>query len=787
MGFQAVGVGSSPVDKEQMKLAAQEGLPKSHRLEIVVSKLRYYAKETGFFVIEGRPLGAIPEVPQGFEGEVPRLENLVSVKGASNLFANNDHVGGTIACFGTWILDPTYGLQFESLFIQDVLPTNPSGLLRYLSRGYLKGIGPSLASQMIKKWGMDVLRILDEDPEKLAELPGLTEEKARKIGKQWEDRKRDFEFVAFFGEFGIGEATARKIRDQLSDDGLMMRIRANPYLITEVDGVGFKTADQMAQSLGFAADHPMRVQAALDQVLIDRIQNAGHTAVPMQEWMALSAQYLLQPPEKLLDSAEKLIKSGRIVRRRLPMTVEEGSGLVRVDMDCVSPASIVHNEKILAGWLAANKSHNKELTKRQLVDRVDALSQVRLPSFHLDPSQQVAAWMALTAPCSVMTGGPGTGKTTTIRTITAILNSQRKRLRLSAPTGRASKRMEEAVGMPASTIHRALEYNPQQGGFQRNEMTPMEEDFFIVDESSMVDQSLASSYVRAIRPGARLLWVGDVDQLPSVGAGDVLRNIIDSSAVPVARLKTVHRQAKGSAIAYNAQRILGGHPPSLEGVPERDDFAFFQAKDNEGIIEGVERMTRLALSLGFKAADIQVLCPQKTGPVGTEAMNEILRPILNPNAPPPPEGSSRPWRVGDRLMQTKNNYDKNIFNGDMGIVLDMHDDGSVDLQMEDGRVVDLTRKETYDLQVGFAITVHKSQGGERPVIIMPMAPAHTYMLDRNLVYTGVTRGKQKVFLVGSPKTAVIAISKKSQVVRLTGLKQEIATAFVESPRPRVGM
>lgn len=786
MGFQASGAGSAPIDHAQMQADALEGLPKLSKLELVVSKLRYYASDTGFFVIEGRPLGELPALPVGFEAEAPRLNASISVKGASNLFASSDHVGGTLACNGRWIMDPTYGLQFESLFIQDVLPTNPSGLLRYLSRGYLKGIGPSLANQMVKKWSMDILRILEEEPERLADLPGLTLEKAEKIGKQWQDRKKDFEFVAFFGEYGIGETTSRKIRDQLGDNSLMMRVRNNPYLITEVDGVGFKTADQMAQSLGFAADHPMRVQAALDQVLTDRIQNAGHTAIPMNDWLSLSAQYLAQPAEALKEPAERLIQAGRIIRRRLPLMVQDGPGMTRVDMDCVSPASVVFNEKLMADWLVANQSHHKDTSRSQMVDRADALSQVRLPSFGLDPSQQVAAFLALSSPCAVMTGGPGTGKTTTIRAIAKILGSQGRSLRLAAPTGRASKRMEEAVGQSASTIHRALEFNPQEGGFKRNETNPMENDYFIVDESSMIDQVLGSSFVRAIRPGSNLLWVGDVDQLPSVGAGDVLRNLIESGAIPVARLKTVHRQAKGSAIAYNAQRILAGNPPSLEGDPTRDDFAFVQAKDNESIIEGVKQMVRLALAK-FDASDIQVLCPQKTGPVGTEAMNDILRPLLNPNAPPPPEGSTRPWRIGDRLMQTKNNYDQNIFNGDMGVVLDMRDDGSVDLKMEDGRVVSLTRKETYDLQVGFAITVHKSQGGERPVIIMPMAPAHTYMLDRNLVYTGITRGKQKVFIVGSPKTAVIAISKKDQTVRLTGLLSEIRKAQENSapPRPRV--
>ena len=784
MAFQAPGVGSGVLDQARDQPLAPP-MSKPSRLDLVVSRLRYYAPDTGFFVIEGAPLGELPALPEGFEGHGSVLRGGVSIKGYSPIFTTSDHVGNTISCHGNWVLDPSHGMQFESVYVQDVLPTNPSGLLRYLSRGYLKGIGPSLAAQMVKKWGMDVLRILDEDPSVFTELPGLTSEKAAKIGQQWQERKKDFEIVAFFGEYGVGEATSRKIRDSLGEEALMMRIRANPFLITQVDGVGFKTADQMAMSLGFAQDHPMRLRAALDQVLTDRIQNLGHTAIPKAEWLLLSGQYLAQKPEALVEPAEQLINTGRVQRRKLPMMVQEGAAMMAVEMECVSPASIASNECLLAEWLINNKTANQTISAEQLLTRVDTLRRVRDPGLGLDPSQQVAAWMALSSSCSVMTGGPGTGKTTTIRAIAAILEAQGASLRLAAPTGRAAKRMVEAVGRPSSTIHRALEFNPSQGGFVRNEAFPMEEDFFIVDESSMVDQVLATAWVRAIPPGKRLLWVGDVDQLPSVGAGDVLRNVIDSGSVPVARLRTVHRQAKGSAIAFNAQRILAGISPTLDGVPSVDDFSFVQAKDNDGIILGIESMVRLALSKGFKAGDIQILSPQKTGPVGTEALNDILRPLLNPNAPPPPSGSTRSWRVGDRLMQTKNNYKQEIFNGDMGIVLAMNDDGSVVLEMEDGRNVALTRKETYDLQVGFAITVHKSQGGERPVIIMPIAPAHTFMLDRNLVYTGVTRGKHKVFLVGSPRTALLAISKKDQSIRLTGLKAEIARMQAAPPRPRM--
>lgn len=780
MGFQVSGMGSANRDQEDNE---RGNLPELGKLELVVSRLRYYTKDTGFFVLEGVPAGKLPPLPEGYESFSNNLQGQVCVKGSSKLFEKSDQAGNTLACHGKWVIDPSYGLQFESVFLQDVIPSNPVGLLRYLSRGYLKGIGPSTAAQMVTKHGMDVLRILEEEPGVLTEIPGMTSAKVQHIASQWLERKKDFEILAFFGQYEIGEALTRKIRDQMGDENLMMRVRDNPYIITEVDGVGFKTADRMAKNLGVSVDHPMRMQSALDQVLKDRIQEGGHTAVPFMEWLDLSAQYISQSPELLKEHARSLISAGRVVSRPLRMIVNDDGHAVETDVSCVTPAALAHSERILAEWLNANRDHHKIPSSKILLRRMDTLSRLRDPASTLDPSQQVAAWMALKSPSSVMTGGPGTGKTTTIRAITSILEAQGVSMRLAAPTGRAAKRMEEAVGREASTIHRSLQYIPISG-FQKNESDPLTEEYIIVDEGSMIDQFLGAALARAISPQAQLLLVGDVDQLPSVGAGDVLRNIIDSNTIPVTRLQTVHRQAKGSAIAYNAQKVLQGKAPDFDGNPNVEDFAFISALDNEAILQGIEQMTKLALAQGFKTNDIQILSPQNTGALGTDVLNTRLRPLLNPNAAPSPEGALRDWRVGDRLMQTKNNYDKNVFNGDMGIVLDLKPDGAVKLELEDGREVELSRKESYDLKVGFAITVHKSQGGERPVIIIPIVPGHTHMLTRNLLYTGITRGKSKVFLVGNKRTAMLAIQHKETVVRLTGLRQEIAKAWDPQPALR---
>lgn len=778
MGFASNKVGSSRNEGRDVADMIAELTPNAQPLLIEVRRLRFYSEETGFFVLDGIPAGPMPPLPAELADYAANLKRGIPVKGESMMFATGgDPSGNTIACHGRWTVDPTHGLQFQTTYLIDVLPSNPEGLFKYLSAGRLRGIGPATARLIVDRWGMDALRMLDEDPVALAEVSGINRDKAIAIGERWKERRANFEIVAFFGQYGIGENMTMRIADAMGRDGLIARVRNNPYLMTEVDGVGFKTADQMALSLGFSLDSKLRIEAALDHVLRERIQQGGNTAIPLEEWKSLSAQYLNYPVSEIEPHCNTLIRSTRVALRVLDAPLSPGSAPLPVH--CVSPAPTATTEITIAEQM---RRLQQQVKPRSLTDQARLLQGLEDPVSNLDPSQKAAAWTLLNSPISIMTGGPGTGKTTTLRTVVRLLESVGANVVLAAPTGRASKRMEEAIGSPAMTMHRRLGFLPGNG-FKKNEGDPMVGDAFVLDESSMVDSSMCCAWLRAIPSGSRVIFVGDADQLPSVGPGDVLRNLIDSGRVPVARLAKVHRQAEGSGIAQAAQQVLSGRAPVGTDFAG-DDFAFVRADDNMAILAQIETLVRDSLSKGFKHQDIQILCPQKPGDVGTDSLNHRLRWLLNPQNPnqddPDLLASKRGWCLGERLMQTKNNYDLGVFNGDMGTVVDILDDGGVKLEMEDGTPVEFKAAATKDLVLGYAITVHKSQGGERPVVIMPVSPSHTYTLNRNLIYTGITRGKQRVRLVGSPRTAVVAAEKKDQTRRLTGLNHEIEGAYARN-------
>ncbi len=773
MAFASSKVGSQRQSAQDVASLMSDSIPGNTPLLIEVRRLRFFNNENGFFVMDGAPAGSIPPLPDELSEYRAQVSRGLTVKGESMLFTQ-DQVGNTLSCFGRWTVDPTHGLQFETTYILEVIPSNPEGLLKYLSSGKIRGIGPSTARVMVGKWGMDLLRIMAEEPLLLIEVPGITESKAKGIGEEWKERCATFEIVAFFGQYGIGENLTIRIADAMGRDGLIARVRNNPYAMTEVDGVGFKTADQMALSLGFALDSKVRIEAALDHVLRERIQQGGNTAIPFNEWRKLSSQYLNYPEDEIEKYCENLIKSGRVISRVLDAPLAPGEHPVPVD--CVSPAQTALTEKAIAEQLRRLQETVKPRTPAQIARLLQGLAD---PVSRMDTSQKAAAWTLLSSPVSIMTGGPGTGKTTTLKTVVRQLEEIGAGVVLSAPTGRASKRMEEAIGAESMTMHRRLGFLPG-AGFRKNEHDPMSGDVFVLDEASMVDSSMCCAWLKAIPPGARVIFVGDADQLPSVGPGDVLRNFIESEKVPVARLVKVHRTAENSEIGIAAQMIREGRAPVGNDFTG-NDFGFVKVSDNRAIIEEIERQVRLSIADGFKHQDIQILCPQKPGEVGADAFNASLRWLLNPNNPNPQDPdlvvSKKGWCIGERLMQTKNNYDLGVFNGDMGTVTDILEDGGVAMEMEDGTPVVFKAPAAKDLVLGYAITVHKSQGGERPVILMPVSPSHTYTLNRNLLYTGVTRGKQYVRLVGSARTAIVAAEKKDQTRRLTGLCHEIEKAY----------
>lgn len=753
----------------------EDGLTK---LPVLIHNMRFKNVENGFFILNGIPPKG-ENWPLGTHEGRPLPTRQCVFRGTSKTLVELKADGETFDFLGNWIVDPQYGLQFNVVMIRERTPSTPEALLKYLSSGRLKGVGPATAKNIVEKWGMETLEILDKTPERLSEIPGLNEKKIKTITESWKEKRAIYELVSFLGLHGLGEGMAVRIREGLPDlkiSDVIRRIQSNPYSLTEIDGVGFKTADQLALSLGFATDDPTRVSSALEHLLKEATSKDGHTAIPGKVWAEKASIELNLDLKVVREACKDLIEKGRVILRSLPVERLErrpqGDMLVYDPMPCVQPRFLALTEESIVDNLMRLSNATTGLSLEQLQSFTQGIED---PARHLDPSQKSAAWLALTSDISVLTGGPGTGKSTTLKTVVHLATEAGLKVVLSAPTGRASKRMEEVIQMPASTMHRCLGYRPGGNGgfsgFTFNETNQMDGDLFIVDESSMIDSVMMSAWLKAIPTGARVLFVGDADQLPSVGAGDVLRNMIQSKRISVARLTEVHRQAKGSAIALNAQRVLAGKSTNYGGDPITDEFAFVDATGNDVIADEIKSIVNQLLDNGAKPEDIQILAPQKNGEAGTENLNHVLRWILNPLKPNPNNYDEIPRIVeGERLMQIKNNYDLGLFNGDMGTVKSIDPDtGDIVLTTEDGREVELSREFARQMVYGYAITVHKSQGGERPIVLMPMSKSHTFSLNQSLLYTGITRGKQKVILVGERQTSARAARKIEQTKRLTGL------------------
>ena len=740
----------------------------SEVFNVTVQKLNFHNQDTGFFVAEVVAAGPVPPLPYNIAESGVRVPRLLKIQGVSQAFEGTDQVGATLECVGDWEMSPRFGLQFQVAFVQNAIPTTVDALEKYLGSGQLKGIGPAVARTIVDRWGLDTLRILENTPERLVEIPGLTEAKAQQVAEAWKKKKEAYGVVSFLGLHGIGETLAMKVREAFGGVDIERRVRANPYLLTEIEGIGFQKADDVALSIGFPENSPQRLAAALQHVLRESIQKNGHTAIPANLWIDEAVAQLRRPRDEIRAMCQKLIDKKVVVLRNLVLEADRTK-----TVSCVSPMREARSERSIANHLKRLIENRPALTLDQeaIVQRV-----ISDPVRRLDPSQKDAGTAVFKSPVSVLTGGPGTGKTTTLRSIVAAATEMGWSVVLAAPTGRAAKRMEEAIGVEAATMHRTLKFIPGKG-FARNENDPLVGNLFVVDEASMVDTAMGAAWLRAIPTGATVLFVGDADQLPSVGAGDLLRDFIRSGRIPVARLTRVHRQAEGSGIAWNATQVLQGKAPAMDGDPWRDDFAFIKAADDLAIRQELVNIIEGLLRQGIAPVNIQVLCPQKNLDCGTEALNELLRGLLNakrPDAQRLAEGICE----GERLMQIKNDYELEVFNGDMGTVTQINPDGSIAMEMEDGRSVNFPKTALKNLVFGYAITVHKSQGGERPVVLMPISRGHAFTLNRSLLYTAITRGKERVMLIGDGRTALLSAKKKSQLVRVTGLNNEMAVVGV---------
>lgn len=751
------------------------------KITLKVKSVLHFSKDSGFFVFEG-------ELPEGTYA--PRItingsrviSNKYLVQGVSFSFGEGSRVGHNIECTGNWVEHKQYGVQFQAAYINDQLPNSLSALKLYLSSGRVKHIGKATAEAIIEKWGERTFHILEKDYKKLSLISGITEKKAGEINKDWLSKSIVYDIVSYLGVHGIGEAAAIKVYEFFSSKNLspIPEIEKNPYVLTQVEGVGFKTADKLALSLGIPFDADMRLKASLLYDLNEKIKKEGNMAVPAKEWIENSAKELSLPVDQIFKVCKFLTEKKEVIIRKLEIkkVISQGFGrpskIVTSVEECVSPKWAAYIE------LNTAKTFRRLLDTQPRVSEEDKkiiLEEIYSPRRQLDKSQQEAAWIALTSPFSIITGGPGTGKTTTLRSIVNIANMLKWNVVLSAPTGKAAKRMESAIGKESMTIHRRLKYVPNMG-FQFNEKQKMEGDLFIIDETSMVDASLLYSWICAIPDGARILFVGDSNQLSSVGSGDVLRDFINSKVIAMSKLRFVHRTGVNSQIPLNAELVNEGKTPSFGGNVWTDEYTFIEANTNEDIIKNILEVVTGLIANGVPRNDIQILCPQKNGDVGTDNMNMLLRWKLNEKAnindyddelnPVPP------IIEGDRLMQTKNDYEEELFNGDIGYVKDL--DLSTEnflFETEDFREVPLLLKNTKDMLLAYAITIHKSQGSENPVIIIPISENHSFTLNKNLLYTGITRGKQKVILIGNKMTTAKTVEKREQNFRITGFVREL--------------
>lgn len=650
-------------------------------------------------------------------------------------------VGDCVVCSGDFKQHAKYGPQFQVQIVEVDIPRDVAGIQEYLDRHFM-WIGPVLSKRLTDKFGDAIFQVLEESPEKLVSISGITPDRARSIHEEYMNIKQDREHDVFFATNGI---TAR-MRDKLVDEygskkEAIKIVSENPYELSDtIWGVGFKKCDAIAGAMGIARDSSHRIRSGVSWVLGEASEGEGHCYLPESELLTRSIEVLGIHQDSIKQIIEYGVKDERLIR--------VNGGIYRRDL------------------YRAEKEVSESI--RKLVIARCPMSGTLLPAAvtsGLDETQTFAVKMALDSRISIMTGFPGTGKTHTVQRILAAMEG--REIQLAAPTGKAAKRMAEMCGRPAQTIHRLLQFSPQIGAFMRNRDNPIKADAIIIDESSMIDIRLMAALMDAVTDQQKIIFVGDVNQLPSVGPGQVLNDMIQSECMPVTYLTQLYRQDYDSFINVNAQRIHAGE--KLELSSTRGDFWFVPEEDPQAIpwliVKAIENIPR---QFGFGYDDIQVLCPQKKGPVGTGELNKILQPVLNPTGE---KLSGVPFRSGDRVIQTRNNYGLEIFNGDIGIVQSVDQD-YLYIQFDDisgKRTVAYPLVDIDDLQPAFALTVHKSQGSEYPVVIMPIHTTNYIMLKRNLLYTAITRARKLVVLVGTMKAVNLAIRTIDNSQRYTGL------------------
>jgi exodeoxyribonuclease V alpha subunit len=706
----------------------------------IVERVTFHNEENGFCVLRVKARGH---------------RDLVTVIGHAATISAGEWVTVT----GEWINDRNHGQQFEARFLKASAPTTAEGIEKYLGSGMIRGIGPAYAKRMVKAFGDKVFDIIETEPDRLKEIDGIGPIRAQRIVTAWADQKVVREIMVFLHSNGVGTARAVRIFRTYGADAVQV-MTENPYrLARDIRGIGFKTADAIAMKLGIEKTAMIRVRAGISYALTEAMDD-GHCGLPLENLLPLAAE-LLEVPGELVETALGLeLAEGVVIRDQLK------------SMDCVFLSGLYRAEKAIAERLTT-------LLNGKLpwpwIDPTKALPWIEQKTgLALAERQTDAIKLALLTKALVITGGPGVGKTTIVNSILRILAAKGVKLVLCAPTGRAAKRMTEATGFEAKTIHRLLEVDPKSGGFKRTADNPVDCELLVIDEASMVDVMLMQSLLKALPDDAALLIVGDIDQLPSVGPGQVLADIIESGAVPVVRLTEVFRQAAQSRIITAAHNINKGMIPDLRKPDKDSDFYFVSAADPERAVPIIVNLVknRIPQKFGFDSIrDIQVLCPMNRGGVGARALNVELQAALNPATERKVERFGWTFAPKDKVMQIENDYDKEVYNGDVGYVEDVDADTGELTANFDGRLVNYEFGELDTLVPAYAATIHKSQGSEYPAVVIPIMTQHYAMLQRNLIYTGVTRGKKLVILVGQAKAVAIAVKNVSGRNRWTKLQE----------------
>lgn len=717
----------------------------------------------------------------------------VQAKGHRDLVTVVGHLSQAIAgefvqATGEWVTDRQFGQQFKAAELRTTPPHTTEGIAKYLGSGLVKGIGPRYAAKIVEVFGDRTLEVIEKHTSMLSQVKGLGAKRIELIREGWKQNRAVHQIMAFLQSFGIGTARAVRIYKTYGENAIE-QVRANPYrLSTDIWGVGFKTADDLALKLGIPRDSPKRAQAAVRHVLGEASSN-GHVGLPepvvIENTMALTQIN----GEIIANAIEDLRIGDEIVRDRAETrNSEAGTGNEEQDSAFPVPASefddsLIYLKPLFLAELGVSRSVKSLAAGEHPLPDMDvekALGWVeRKMGIEFAEKQWEAVRQAVTKKLLVLTGGPGTGKTTIVRAIIEIFAAKQQRVGLCAPTGRASKRLSESTGREAKTIHRILEFDAGIGTFKRSKENPLDLDLLVVDEVSMLDVVLANQLLRAIPPWACVVLVGDRDQLPSVGAGSVLADLIDSEVVPVVRLTEVHRQASSSYIVRAAHAVNRGDAP--ESAPNAGgDFFFVEADTPEAVTDKILAMVRDRIPARFgldPLRDVQILCPMNRTDLGVSNLNQILQQTLNPSrGAKEVEKYGITFRVGDKVIQTQNNYQREVFNGDIGRVLDVDTVEQVLAAEFDGRHVEYEFADLDELQLAYAITIHKSQGSEYPAVIIPVHTQHWVMLQRNLIYTGLTRGRKLVALVGTRKALEIAVSKADQSRRFSLLRWRLKTA-----------